>query len=70
MNEVRKETDSMGVVEVPEGLRVITRVDVADEAELVFGAPMRFTTVELPTGEPSGADGSPDTLVTWSVTPC
>jgi uncharacterized OB-fold protein len=36
-----------GVVELPEGLRVITRLEVTDPAELDFGAPVRLTTAPL-----------------------
>ena len=36
-----------GVVELPEGLRVITRLTEPDANALVYGQPMRLTTVTL-----------------------
>ena len=40
-----------GVVELPEGLRVITRVEEADPARLSFGMPVRFALAPLHTDE-------------------
>jgi uncharacterized protein len=36
-----------GVVELPEGVRVITRLSEPDPARLAFGMPMRFTVTDL-----------------------
>jgi len=49
-----------GVVELPEGLRVITRLEEADPAALAFGQPMRLVTTAVGTGD----DG--EEIVTWS----
>ncbi len=55
----------MGVVELPEGLRVVSRIDVADEAALTQGRPVRLVVVELPTGDPEDP-----VLRTWEAAPC
>jgi len=34
-----------GVVELPEGIRVITRIEESDPARLAFGMPVKLTTV-------------------------
>jgi uncharacterized protein len=52
-----------GVVELPEGLRVITRVEEADPARLSFGMPVRFATAPLHTDD----DGT--TVVTYTFVP-
>jgi uncharacterized OB-fold protein len=51
-----------GVVELPEGLRVVTRLEL-DGADARFGAPMRLTVVPLN----ENTDG--DTVVTYSFAP-
>jgi uncharacterized OB-fold protein len=51
-----------GVVELPEGLRVITRLAVPT-ADWTFGQPMHLRIVELGTG----TDG--ETVRTWEFTP-
>ncbi|MBM3676183.1 MAG: DNA-binding protein [Actinobacteria bacterium] len=51
-----------GVVELPEGLRVITRL-AEPTAAYTFGLPMRLRIVELHTTE----DGNP--VVTWEFAP-
>ena len=52
-----------GVVELPEGIRVITRVEEADPARLSFGMPVRFATVPLHT------DDEDTTVVTYTFAP-
>jgi uncharacterized protein len=52
-----------GVVELPEGLRVITRVEEPDPSRLAFGMPMKL--VVVPLGE--NADG--ETVTTYSFSP-
>lgn len=53
----------MGVVELPEGLHVVTRVDVSDEAVLAHGLPVALTT------EAVGTDADGAERRSWSVTP-
>ena len=53
----------MGVVELPEGLLVITRVDVRDPAALDHGVPVRLI------AETVGTDATGTALRSWSVTP-
>ncbi|HMF03421.1 MAG TPA: Zn-ribbon domain-containing OB-fold protein [Acidimicrobiia bacterium] len=52
-----------GVVELPEGLRVISRIEEADPARLSFGAPVRFALAPLHTDD----DGTE--VVTYAFTP-
>lgn len=52
-----------GVVELPEGLRVITRLTEADPARLEFGMPMRLVVAPLHTDD----DGAQ--VVTYAFTP-
>ena len=52
-----------GVVELPEGLRVITRLEATDVATLHFGMPVRAATAPLH----ANADG--DTVVTYTFVP-
>jgi uncharacterized OB-fold protein len=52
-----------GVVELPEGIRVISRVEEADPARLSFGMPVRFATVPLHTDD----DGT--TVETYTFVP-
>jgi uncharacterized protein len=54
-----------GVVVLPEGLRIITRLEESDPARLSYGMPMQLVVAEL------GADADdPDTIVTtYSFTP-
>jgi uncharacterized protein len=52
-----------GVVELPEGLRVISRVEEADPARLSAGMPVRFATAPLHTDD----DGT--TVVTYTFVP-
>ena len=52
-----------GVVELPEGLRVITRLEEPDPARLAFGMPMKLVVV------PVGDDDGGTTLMTYSFTP-
>lgn len=40
-----------GVVELPEGLRVITRLEESDPARLTFGTPVEFAVTPLHTDE-------------------
>jgi uncharacterized OB-fold protein len=49
-----------GVVELSDGLRVITRIEEADPACLEFGMPMRLELVEL------GPDPDGDVVTTYS----
>jgi uncharacterized OB-fold protein len=51
-----------GVVELPEGLRVITRLALPD-ADWTFGQPMRLRVVEL------GPDADGTTVTTWEFAP-
>jgi len=44
-----------GIVELPEGLRIITRIEEPDPARLTFGMAVTLTTAEV--GEPGG-DGA------------
>ena len=59
-----------GVVELPEGLRVITRITEADPARLSFGMPMRLvaTPVRTDDADDGGEDGD-DEVVTWAFEP-
>ncbi len=50
-----------GVVELPEGIRVITRLEEPDPARLAFGAPMRLV--------PATLDGGDEPVVTYSFAP-
>src|SRR6266540_91301 len=52
-----------GVVELPEGIRVITRLTEADPSRLSFGMPMRFALAPLHTDD----DGNQ--VVTYSFAP-
>ena len=52
-----------GVVELPEGLRVITRLEVTDVDAVTFGMPVRAATAALHTND----DG--DTVVTYTFVP-
>jgi uncharacterized protein len=52
-----------GVVELPEGIRVISRIEEADPARLSFGMPVRFATTPLHTDD----DGT--TVVTYTFAP-
>jgi uncharacterized OB-fold protein len=49
-----------GVVELPEGVRVITRLEESDPSRLEFGQPMTLVLAEVGTND----DGSP--LITYS----
>ena len=51
-----------GVVELPEGLRVITRLSVPEDS-WTFGQPMRLRVVEL------GADADGEIVTTWEFAP-
>jgi uncharacterized OB-fold protein len=50
-----------GVVELPEGIRVITRLEEPDPERLAFGAPMRLV--------PATLDGGDQPVVTYSFEP-
>jgi uncharacterized OB-fold protein len=52
-----------GVVELPEGLRVITRIEATDVDTLRFGLPMRATVAAL------HDNGDGDTVVTYTFAP-
>jgi uncharacterized protein len=52
-----------GVVELPEGIRVISRVEEADPARLSFGMPVRFALAPLHTDD----DGTQ--VVTYTFVP-
>jgi uncharacterized protein len=52
-----------GVVELPEGIRVVSRVEEPDPARLSFGTPVRFATTPLHTDD----DGT--TVVTYTFVP-
>jgi uncharacterized OB-fold protein len=52
-----------GVVELPEGLRVISRVEAPDPARLSFGTPVRFALAPLHTDD----DGTQ--VVTYTFAP-
>jgi uncharacterized OB-fold protein len=52
-----------GVVELPEGIRVISRIEQADPARLSFGAPVRFALAPLHTDD----DGTE--VVTYTFAP-
>jgi uncharacterized OB-fold protein len=52
-----------GVVELPEGLRVISRIEEADPGRLSFGAPVRFALAPVHTDE----DGTE--VVTYTFAP-
>jgi uncharacterized OB-fold protein len=56
-------TFGFGVVELPEGIRVITRVEEPDPARLSFGMPVRFATAPLHT------DDEGTTVVTYTFAP-
>jgi uncharacterized OB-fold protein len=51
-----------GVVDLPEGVRIVTRLTEPDPAALAAGQAVRLTTESLPTG-----DG--DDLVVWAYEP-
>jgi len=51
-----------GVVALPEGLRVVTRLSVPDD-RFEFGAPVRLRVVPL------GPDGEDTEVLTWEFTP-
>lgn len=64
-----------GVVELTDGLRVVTRLTVADPDALELGQPMELVTEELPTG-PDGAsqdsasqDSAAETTTIWAFAP-
>lgn len=57
-----------GVVELPEGLRLITRLTVADPASLSLGQPMELVAEVLPHDDDSGGHG-PSEVVTWTFAP-
>jgi uncharacterized OB-fold protein len=52
-----------GVVELPEGLRVISRIEAPDPARLSFGTPMRFGLAPLHT------DDDDTQVVTYTFAP-
>ncbi len=52
-----------GVVELPEGVRVVTRLTEPDPARLEAGQPMKLTVV------PVGADESGSPVVTYAFSP-
>lgn len=52
----------LGVVELPDGIRVVTRLVVGSPDMLRFGLPMRTTTEVV-------ADDDGTTLVSWAFTP-
>ena len=52
-----------GVVELSDGLRVVTRIEEPDPARLTFGASMQLTLVEL------GPDADGDVVTTYSFVP-
>jgi len=56
-----------GVVELPEGLRVITRLEEADPARLSFGMPMTLVLTEL--GPDPDPDGDGEIVTSYSFTP-
>jgi uncharacterized OB-fold protein len=56
-------TFGFGVVELPEGIRVITRVEEPDPARLSFGMLVRFATAPLNT------DDEGTTVVTYTFVP-
>jgi uncharacterized OB-fold protein len=52
-----------GVVELPEGVRIVTRLTEADPTKLTFGMPVHLVVDELHTGD----DG--DTVVSYAFAP-
>ena len=52
-----------GVVELPEGVRVISRIEEADPSRLIFGAPVRFALASLHTDD----DGTE--VITYTFAP-
>jgi uncharacterized OB-fold protein len=52
-----------GVVELPEGLRVITRIEESDPARLTFGMPVSLVLVAL------GAGDAGEMMTTYSFAP-
>jgi len=52
-----------GVVELPEGLRLISRIEETDPGRLAFGMPVALVLVEL------GADDAGEMLTTYSFIP-
>jgi uncharacterized OB-fold protein len=62
-----------GVVELADGLRVITRIEEPDPSKLEFGMPMKLALVELDGSGAGGAGGaeaaSPVTTYTFLPTP-
>ena len=61
-----------GVVELPEGLRVITRITESDPARLSFGMPMRLVATPVRTDKADGGEGDGDgdgEVVTWAFEP-
>jgi len=59
-----------GVVELADGLRVITRIEEPDPSKLEFGMPMRLALVELDgPGSDAAAAAGPVTTYTFLPTP-
>lgn len=52
-----------GVVELPGGVRIVTRITVADPAALSLGMPMRLTV------DPVGSDEDGTEVVAWAFAP-
>jgi uncharacterized OB-fold protein len=52
-----------GVVELPDGIRVVTRIDVADPERLTFGMPVKLAL------EPLGVDDDGATVLTYTFVP-
>jgi uncharacterized OB-fold protein len=52
-----------GVVELPEGVRIITRLTESDPAQLAFGQPVRLVVVPLHT------DDGGNNVVTYAFEP-
>ncbi len=56
-----------GVVELADGLRVVTRIEEPDPSRLEFGMPMRLALVEL--GGPTDGADAPSPVTTYTFVP-
>jgi len=56
-----------GVVELPEGLRVVTRLTEPDPARLSFGMPMKLVTIDL--GPDPDREGRAEIVTTYAFAP-
>jgi uncharacterized protein len=58
-----------GVVELADGLRVITRIEEPDPSRLEFGMPMTLALVELAPPQSAGSDADAGPVTTYTFLP-